>query len=606
MKRLLLICVLAFAACDRSDDTLKIGGKDFSESEILSEMIAALAENAEIPVTRRIGLGSTQLNLESLKRGDIDLYAEYNGTGLVMLGQPALADGDEATARVRALYEPLGLVWGERFGFANNYGLVMRSARAEELGIATISDLIDKAPDLTIGIEQEFASRPLDGFEPLLARYGMTFGSVDIVPPAERPSLYNKVLSGDVDVAEGFTTDGQIAELGLTVLEDDLEFFPVYEAAPLVRADALVRFPDLRGVLDQLGGKLDEETMRRLNAQVDLELLSPRAVARAELASLGLIDGGEGLEIREPLIVATSPLGVGDAESGRTLRAVREAFPGRRVVLETSDNPLAEVGSGTARLGLVTAVDFAALDADGVLTAQPFEGVGVVGQSYIHIIALKPEVRTLRDIKSIATGPEGTTSYDAARLLAAGLDGLTVTPVDGDDFAALAGASGADAALVLAPLGNATAADLLQQGRLIAVTGWDKGNNLVRYPYLRQARIPAGTYEDQTGAVETLASQLVLAGPVVTEDAVVGPQGPGATAPTPVSQLTDETVLALNAALGTEIGLDPAIPRAAALSPRLPAPPAAVNPSPAISAMTVGVFILFAWLLWLYARPERR
>ena len=606
MKRLLLLGVLALAACERSDDTLKVGGKDFSESRILGEMIAALAEGAEIPVTRRIGLGSTLVNLESLKRGEIDIYPEYDGTGLVMLGQPALSDGDEAMERVRALYEPLGLAWGERIGFDNTYGIAMRAARADELGVETISDLIGQAGDLTIGIEQEFASRPLDGMQPFTDRYGMSFGAVETVSAEERPELYDKLLAGDVDLIEVFTTDGQIAELGLDVLEDDLDFFPVYEAVPLLRADALVRFPALRGVLDALGGKIDAATMRTLNAQVDEDALSPRDVARAALAEMGLIEG-EGLEIAEPLRVAASPLALGDAESGVALRGVREAFPGRRVVLDPVDDPLAEVGSGLARLGLVTAVDFAALGEDGAPTTRPFEAVGVVGQSYLQIVSLKPEVQSFADVSTLATGPEGSSSFDAGRMLAAGLDGLGVTAVPDEDFAAAARASGADAALILAPLDSPVAAALVgEDGRLLSITGWEAGNNLVRFPYLREARIPAGTYPGQTEPVETLSSQLVLAGPVVEDVDAVGPQGPGASAPTPVSELSDETVVALDDALGTDLDFDPAIPRAAILSPRLPAPPAAVNPSYAVSAMTIGVFVLFGWLIWLYGRPERR
>ncbi|MEL6427229.1 MAG: glycine betaine ABC transporter substrate-binding protein, partial [Pseudomonadota bacterium] len=183
MKHLLaLLCLVGLVSCDEAQDSLKIGGKDFSESTILSEMIAALAEDAGIAVTRRTNLGDTRINLESLRRGDIDVYPEYNGTGLVMLGQPAMSDGDAAMDRVRSLYQPLGLVWGDRFGFANNYGLAMRAGRAEELGITSISDLVDRAGTLTIGIEENFQTRPLDGYGPMTARYGMEFGSVNVLP----------------------------------------------------------------------------------------------------------------------------------------------------------------------------------------------------------------------------------------------------------------------------------------------------------------------------------------------------------------------------------------------------------------------------------------
>ncbi len=603
-----LLALLAFglAACDRSNDTLKVGGKDFSENQILGEMIAALAENAGIPVTRRIGLGGTLVNLESLKRGEIDVYTEYNGTGLLMLGQPALTDGDETMDRVRALYEPLGLAWGKRLGFNNTYGIAMRADRAEELGVATISDLIGKADTLTIGIEEEFAARPLDGMQPFTGRYGFSFGSVQSVPAEDRPKLYDKLIDGDADVIEVFTTDGQIDELGLTVLKDDLNFFPVYQAAPLIRSDALVRFPALRGALDQLAGKIDEATMRDLNSQVDQDALAPAAVARAALADMGLIKS-EGLDIAQPLLVAASPLGLGNSESIIALRGVREAFPGRRVTLDPVADPLGAVGSGAARLGLVNTVDFASLDDTGTPQTRPFEAVGVVGTSYVQIVALKPEVRSFSDVATIATGPEGSSSHDAGRMLAAGLDGLTIDPLAADGFPAAARASGADAALLLAPLDSPVVAELMSGGgRLLPVAGWKASNNLVRFPYLRQARIPAGTYPGQAAAVETLSAQLVLAGPVVETTDMVGPQGPGASAPTPVSALADETVTKLSDALGTGLGFDPAIPAAAILSPRLPPPPAAVNPSAAVSAMTFAVFALFGWLIWLYARPERR
>ncbi|NSX55698.1 glycine betaine ABC transporter substrate-binding protein [Parasulfitobacter algicola] len=592
-----LLCMIGLASCDDPAGTLKIGGKDFSESSILSEMMAILAEDAGIAVTRRINLGSTLVNLESLKRGDIDVYAEYNGTGLVMLGQPAMTDGDAATERVRSLYQPLGLVWGKRFGFDNNYGLAMRAGRAQELGVESISDLVSIASDLTIGIEENFQSRPLDGFGPMTARYGMSFGNVSVVSADARPQLYDTLLAGDTDVIEVFTTDGQIADLDLVLLDDDLNFFPVYQAAPLVRADALVKFPQLQGLFDQLAGKLDAETMQRLNSQVDQDALSPREVARAALAEMGLIDESDGLQIAEPIIIAHSPFVAADTETGRALRAVREAYPGRRVLLQEQSDPLAALASGDMPIALVTAVEFADLGANNLPETRPFEGVGVVGQAYLHVIGLG-DTRRFSDIETLVTGPEGSASHRAGMILAAGNSGITLSPQS--DLTT------GDAALVLAPIGSSIVQDLLENGRLLSVTGWDQGDNLVRYPQLRQARIPEGSYDGQNTAIETLSSQMVLAGPVVENTDAVGPQGPGASAPTDVAALSNTTVLAISNALRSDIGLDPALPGAAALTPALPAPPAAVNPSPFTSVLTAIVFLLFGWLIWLYARPERR
>src|SRR3546814_20724963 len=101
--------------------------------------------------------------LEALKRGDIDIDPDYNGTGLVMIGQNPLADGDAATARVQELYAPLGLTWLPRLGFANNYGLAMRADRARELDVDSIPDLVAQAGHLTLGIEADFQIGPIAG-----------------------------------------------------------------------------------------------------------------------------------------------------------------------------------------------------------------------------------------------------------------------------------------------------------------------------------------------------------------------------------------------------------------------------------------------------------
>ena len=603
----LLLPAMLLSACEEAEGTLRIGSKDFGESRILAEMMAALAEHQGIPVTRRIGLGDTLVNLEALRSGEIDLYPEYNGTGLVMVGQPPLTDGDAAMERVRALYEPLGLVWGDRLGFANNYGLAMREGRAEELGVETISDLVGEAGALAIGLDQEFAERPLDGFEPLTARYGMEFGEVEMVEPGARTSLYDLLLAGEADVVEVFTTDGQIADLGLRLLRDDLDFFPVYQAAPLYRGEALLRFPELRGAVGRLDGLLDAGTMQRLNAQVEQDALSPREVARAALADLGLIDADEGLQIDEPVIVALSPLIATEEETGLALRAVRTAYPGRRVLLAEMDDPLAGLGRGEAPIALVAAVEFADLSGDGVPQARDFEGLGVVGQTVLHLVALD-DAAGAAEVSTLATGPVGSASHRAATILAAGTEGgIEILAAEGDDPLAAIAASGADAAAIMAPLGSPAVAALIEGGgRLLPLEGWEAGNNLVRFPLLRQARIPAGTYEGQPRAVETLSSQLVLAGPVVEEGGAVGPQGPAASAPTEVAPLPDETVLAIRDGLDSTVGLDPAIRAASALAPELPEPAAAVSPSAPISALTAAVLVMFVWLVWLYARPERR
>src|SRR3546814_16595060 len=136
-------------------------------------MFAILIRERGIPVAGPIEYPSTQSVLEALKRGDIDIYPDYNGTGLVMIGQNPLADGDAATARVQELYAPLGLTWLPRLGFANNYGLAIRAARARALDVDSHSHLITQAGTLTPGLPAEFQTQPRAGLQPPKARPGI-------------------------------------------------------------------------------------------------------------------------------------------------------------------------------------------------------------------------------------------------------------------------------------------------------------------------------------------------------------------------------------------------------------------------------------------------
>jgi len=604
-----LALALGLAGCAEDKTPLRVGSKDFAESKVLSEMVAAIAEREGIPVQRMIGLGSTRLNLESLKRGEIDIYVDYNGTGLVMLGQPAMSDGDAAMAEVRRLYEPLGLRWGRRLGFANNYGIVMLADRADELEIADLSDLAEKSGNLTIGIEENFQSRPLDGFQPMTRRYGMSFGSVSVVTPDNRPDLYDMLLAGSVDVIEVFTTDGQLADYDVRVLEDDLDFFPVYQAAPLMRADAVERHPELTTVVESLAGKLDEETMQELNRRVDLQGQSPAAVARGALAELGLLEGAEALSGSTPLHVAAAPFAEAQGVGGMALRAVRQAFPGRLVELLPAQNPLQRVSTGEARMALVGAHEF--MRANTGQEVGNFEAVAMVGETTVHLVALKEGVSKIEDASRIAVGPPDSVSERTARMLVDGL-GLdaSLLSTGGDSAEAVADAmrySVADAAVVVAPLGNEIVARLIGGGaRLLSLENWDQGNNLIRYPALRESRIPADTYAGESGVVEALTTQLVLASVGPTESSAAGDRGPGASYTEQAEPVADAKVRALNEALGTKVDIDPAVRQAAVLTPRLPDPKAPLNPAPDQSILNIVVIALLIWLLWVYVRPERR
>ena len=235
-----------FEAPARDAAAVSIGGKQFTEQEVLGEIMALMIEaHAGLRVNRRLNLGGTMICFNALRAGDLDLYAEYTGTGLVnILDEEPTTDPEATYARVQEAFgEQYGLAWLEPLGFNNTYTLTMRRQQAEEIGIRTISDLAEHVrsgdePVLTAAFDDEFFTRP-DGYPGLAGHYGFQFArsprQMDI------GLMYRACADGTVDVINAFATDGRIQAYDLVVLEDDKDYFPPYFAAPLVRSDVLGR-----------------------------------------------------------------------------------------------------------------------------------------------------------------------------------------------------------------------------------------------------------------------------------------------------------------------------------------------------------------------------
>jgi osmoprotectant transport system permease protein len=268
---------------------IRIGSKNFTEQFVLGELMAQVIEaETDLGVDRRFNLGGTLICHEALRGGEIDLYAEYSGTGLTaILEHEVVTDRDEALAIVRAEYaDRFGLTWLAPFGFNNTYALTVRAKRARQRGWETISDLEASAPTLRAGFTSEFAERP-DGLPGLRKAYGLRFGDVRDLDPS---LMYKAVANDQVDVICAFATDGRIAAYDLVSLEDDEHFFPPYHAAPVIREETLRAYPEVRAALALLAGKLDDETMRRLNYEVDEKQRTPREVAAEFLAGAEIVD----------------------------------------------------------------------------------------------------------------------------------------------------------------------------------------------------------------------------------------------------------------------------------------------------------------------------
>ncbi len=270
------------AARATAETVVRVGAKNFTEQEILGELVAqAIERRTELEVERRLGLGGTDICHAALLGGELDVYVEYTGTALLnVLRRPVIPNPWRAHRTVTARYlDRFDLAWLPPIGFDNTYCLAVRRADAEANDWWTISDLAGDAGGLRAGFTAEFMERP-DGLPGLAERYELAFdATVDLEPGL----MYGAVAAGQVDVIGAFATDGRIAELDLVVLEDDRDFFPPYDAAPVVRGELLDRHPEVRAALAVLAGTIDDAEMRRLNAMVDVDGREPAAVAAAWL-----------------------------------------------------------------------------------------------------------------------------------------------------------------------------------------------------------------------------------------------------------------------------------------------------------------------------------
>jgi osmoprotectant transport system substrate-binding protein len=270
MKRVLSLALLAVAplvACSRPA-TIQVGSKNFTESLLLGELYAQLLESAGQPVTRKLNLGTTDIAMAALQRGEIDLYPEYTGTALLdVLKAPSSGDPVKTYAFVRDEYaKRYSLVWLQPAPMNNTQALATTQAIAKRDGLRTLSDVALKAPQIRLGSPPEFVKRD-DGLLGLRRVYGgFVFKDMRLIDPGLR---YQALMNGDVDMVVAFGTDGAILADALVVMVDDKHLFPPYQVAPVVRKPALDAHPAIATTLDRLAPLLTDTVMRELNNEID-------------------------------------------------------------------------------------------------------------------------------------------------------------------------------------------------------------------------------------------------------------------------------------------------------------------------------------------------
>jgi len=255
---LILSCVPVFLIHSSPAAPIVIGSKKFTESYVLGEIAKRTLSDAGIPVEHRQGMGGTIIVWQALRGGQIDAYPEYTGT----IAQEILkSDQSLSLDEIRQALGKFGVGTTEPLGFNNTYALVMRRSEAQRLGVRTISDL-RKHPELKIGLTHEFLDRQ-DGWGPLRERYALPQRNVIGIDHALG---YSALANGSIDVKDAYSTDAKIEQNDLVALEDDLQFFPKYEAVFLYRLSVP---EDAIAALRRLEGTLDEKRMVRLNAEAE-------------------------------------------------------------------------------------------------------------------------------------------------------------------------------------------------------------------------------------------------------------------------------------------------------------------------------------------------
>ena len=278
MKLAAVFLAMFMLGCNRQSEIV-VASKNFSEQVILGELLSQYIEQTlKIPVKRKLNLGGTFICHKALVADQVDLYVEYSGTAYTaILEKEPKRDPAVVFSETRDIYrKEFNVEWTAPLGFNNTYAMIIRGEDARTLGIRTLSDAARHSQNWRAGFGYEFVERK-DGFQGLSSTYGLKFSGAPTI--MDLNLIYKALAEKQVDFIAGDLTNGLIAKFDLFVLDDDKHYFPPYEAAPVVRREALDKFPGLENALNSLGGKISAEQMRRMNYAVDVEQKDAKAIA---------------------------------------------------------------------------------------------------------------------------------------------------------------------------------------------------------------------------------------------------------------------------------------------------------------------------------------
>ncbi|MED4073718.1 ABC transporter permease/substrate-binding protein [Priestia endophytica] len=285
---LALVIIIPFAA-NGGKEKFVIAGKLGAEPEILINMYKLLIEqDTDLTVEIKPGFGETSFVYSALKSGSIDLYPEFTGTAInEFLKEPPIStDRKEVYHQAKeGMKEKFDLALLKPMNYNNTYALAVPKKLAQQYNLKTISDLKAVENSMKAGFTGEFTDRE-DGYKGIQKKYNLELGNVVTMAPKLR---YNAVKKGDITVVDAYSTDSELREYNLVVLEDDQHLFPPYQGAPLLREETLKEHPELRDTLNKLGGKINDNEMREMNYKVNVKGEKASTVAKEYLKKEGLL-----------------------------------------------------------------------------------------------------------------------------------------------------------------------------------------------------------------------------------------------------------------------------------------------------------------------------
>ena len=290
LKKIWALAVLSLTVvlplASQAQQAVRVGSKNFTEQFVLGEIYAQALEAAGIKTEKKLNLGGTLIAQKAMEEKQIDFYPEYTGTMLLaVLKAEPMSDPKAVYDKVKEAYAKMGFVLLNQSNLNNGYSMVVRPETAQKYKLETLSDLAKVAKELKIGAGPEFRDRK-DGLPGLKAKYDLVFGEDLQMAIGLR---YQALKNDQIQVINGYSTDGMISAMKLKRLRDDKNLWPPYFVVPVIRREVLDANPKIGEVLNRVRALLDEASMAKMNYQVDGEKEEPKDVAHEFLKTKGLV-----------------------------------------------------------------------------------------------------------------------------------------------------------------------------------------------------------------------------------------------------------------------------------------------------------------------------